>query len=218
MAVERVRIVRLAHMVYAHRDLEAIAKFLIDFGFELEHETADALYYRGYGEQPYLYVVRKADEPAFLGGCWLVESRADLERAARIAGATSIATVDAPGGGEEVVVKECVTRHMLAISLIVQPEWVPDAAHLRPKDAHARSARSCAASQRRRSKAPRGRVHPLSWPQTCEDPQARSVARADAIADASGHYGFGCRDFEETVSWYTVRRTSFAAADATVAF
>ena len=113
--MDRVRIVRLAHMVYAHRDLETITKFLKDFGFELEHETDDAIYLRGYGEQPYLYVVRKTEgEPAFLGGCWLVESHADLERAAKIPGATAITPVDAPGGGEEVVVHECASALLMS--------------------------------------------------------------------------------------------------------
>ena len=44
MAVEaKVRIVRLAHMVYSHRDLDRIRKFLLDFGFVLEQETETAI-------------------------------------------------------------------------------------------------------------------------------------------------------------------------------
>ena len=197
--MDRVRLVRLAHMVYAHRDLETITKFLKDFGFELEHETNDAIYLRGYGEQPYLYVVRKTEgEPAFLGGCWLVESHADLERAAQIPGATPITPVDAPGGGEEVVVHECAARSRAA--LMHSPNGFP----LR-----------LIHSQQMRTPEPHASAqlvnHEGSKPRAGEF--VRFPGPRPAKIHKLGHYGFGCRDFDETLRWHTVRRAGDALAD-----
>ena len=38
------------------------------------------LWFGGYGAEPYLYVVEKGSEKKFLGGCFIVETYADLEK------------------------------------------------------------------------------------------------------------------------------------------
>lgn len=43
-------------------------------------QTEDKIWFKGYGPDPYVYVVQKGVEPKFLGGTFMVESHADLER------------------------------------------------------------------------------------------------------------------------------------------
>jgi hypothetical protein len=38
------------------------------------------IWFGGYGENPYVLVAQRGDEDKFLGGCFLVETEADLER------------------------------------------------------------------------------------------------------------------------------------------
>ena len=76
----QIRLVRLSHMRYQHPDLTVISQFLQDFGMHLVKQTEKKIWWRGYGNQPYVYVVEKGDEMKFLGGAFEVESFADLER------------------------------------------------------------------------------------------------------------------------------------------
>lgn len=76
----QIRLVRLSHMRYQHPDLTIISQFLQDFGMHLVKQTKEKMWWRGYSNQPYVYVVEKGDEMKFLGGAFEVESFADLER------------------------------------------------------------------------------------------------------------------------------------------
>jgi hypothetical protein len=76
----QIRLVRLSHMRYQHPDFTAISTFLQDFGMHLVKQTEDKIWWRGYSDQPYVYVVEKGDEKKFLGGTFEVESFADLEK------------------------------------------------------------------------------------------------------------------------------------------
>lgn len=108
---KRIRLVRLAHVYYTHRDLAAASQFLADFGFQ-EHtqvvsETGErTIFYHGTDtKQPFVYCAREGPEDAFGGAAFVVESREDLEYAAKILpGATGIVDMDldersVPGGG-----------------------------------------------------------------------------------------------------------------------
>ena len=70
----------------------------------------EKIYYKGYGSEPFLYCSSKGQDNAFGGGAFVVESRADLEYAARtIPTASKIhELVDTPGGGECVTIKDPV--------------------------------------------------------------------------------------------------------------
>ena len=76
---KQIRLVRLSHMRYQHPDFKIISQFLQDFGMHLVKQTDEKMWWRGYGDQPYVYVVEKG-EMKFLGGAFEVESLADLER------------------------------------------------------------------------------------------------------------------------------------------
>jgi catechol 2,3-dioxygenase-like lactoylglutathione lyase family enzyme len=82
-------------------DLDRAEEFLSDFGLFRVERTATALYVRGTDPAPFLEVVHLG-EPRFLGSAWYVESRDDLEMAAKLPGASGIEHVDEPGGGERV--------------------------------------------------------------------------------------------------------------------
>ena len=94
-----IKIVKLAHMRYQHPDLKEITEFLEDFGMTVAKQTEDEVWYQGYGKDQYVYYARKGPR-SFLGGSFEVESYGDLEKAAKLEGASQIETMaDAPGGG-----------------------------------------------------------------------------------------------------------------------
>jgi len=97
---KQIKLVRLSHMRYMHTDFEEITQFLEDFGMQLVKRTSNIIWWRGYGSEPYVYVVEKGPEKRFLGGTWAVESYADMERARGLPGAGDIEKLtDSPGGG-----------------------------------------------------------------------------------------------------------------------
>ena len=112
---EKVILVRIAHVYYTHAGFEREHAFLQDFGFtEVSRlnvgKPNETIYYRGYGSEPFLYCSTKGEADAFGGAAFVVESRKDLELAARaIPTASEIWEMkDAPGGGECVTVKDPV--------------------------------------------------------------------------------------------------------------
>lgn len=100
--------VRLAHVVYQHPDLDKALKFLFDFGFVEAQRTDKRVYLRGYGTQPFVYVAEQSpdDKRHFIGGYWVVDSIEELEKAASHPSASSIEDSAAPGGGKVVTVED----------------------------------------------------------------------------------------------------------------
>ena len=98
----RIRLVKTAFVVYYHADLAKARQFLLDFGMSIAREDkGKEIYFQGYGVEPFVYIARKAAHESHFGGAaYTVESRAELEKAARIHGATEITTCEGPGGGE----------------------------------------------------------------------------------------------------------------------
>jgi hypothetical protein len=93
----------LAHLIFERPDLALAERFLGDFGLKPCAKTDSALFLRGTGTAPYCYRVHKADKARFVGFGFAVGTRGDLEKLARVPGASGIAAVTYPGGGE------CVT-------------------------------------------------------------------------------------------------------------
>lgn len=108
MATKQVRVVKLAHVVYQHPDLEKALSFLFDFGFIEESRTANRVYLRGYGAQPYIYVAEQSPDNKrhFMGAYWVVNSAEDLKTAAAHSSASPVEESDAPGGGKIVTLKD----------------------------------------------------------------------------------------------------------------
>ncbi|KAL1629784.1 hypothetical protein SLS56_005307 [Neofusicoccum ribis] len=107
-SASKVRVVRLAHVRYQHPDMEWALAFLQDFGFVDELRGTDEVYLRGYGIQPYVYVAEKSPDAKrhFKGGFWVVDSIAELEKAASHPKASPIREIDAPGGGKIVTIED----------------------------------------------------------------------------------------------------------------
>lgn len=95
----RIRIIRVSHMRYRHVDLDKARQFLEDFGMELAYSDNDGktLYFAGQGPDAYCYVAEQG-AAEFLGGAFLVETKADLEKARALPGATDIVPAGPAGG------------------------------------------------------------------------------------------------------------------------
>ncbi|BEJ16609.1 hypothetical protein CspHIS471_0600100 [Cutaneotrichosporon sp. HIS471] len=96
-----IRIQRLSHMRYQHADLPKARQFLEDFGMHVVYSENDgkSLYFAGQGPDAFVYVATAGETSAFLGGTFLVETKADLERASDlIPGATKLLPASPAGG------------------------------------------------------------------------------------------------------------------------
>ncbi|KAI6835296.1 hypothetical protein KC340_g5537 [Hortaea werneckii] len=105
---KQIKLVKLAHMRYQHPELETITTFLRDFGMHVvkTSENGSKRWFRGYGPDQYVYYAQKGPK-TFMGGTFLVESMADLEKAAALPGASEIQEMpEAPGGGHLVTLQD----------------------------------------------------------------------------------------------------------------
>lgn len=97
-----IRIEDLAFVRFEKPELDRQERFLADFGLVRAHRSSDALYMRGTGPAPHVYVAHRGPAPRFVGAAFRAASRGDLETLARATGARTEA-IDEPGGGERVV-------------------------------------------------------------------------------------------------------------------
>jgi catechol 2,3-dioxygenase-like lactoylglutathione lyase family enzyme len=86
-------------------DLDQMEEFLTDFGMVRAARTADALYMRGTGPDAHIHVTHKG-APAFVGIAFHAGDAADLQKLAKLPGASGIENVDEPGGGQRVRITE----------------------------------------------------------------------------------------------------------------
>ncbi|KAK2000442.1 glyoxalase [Colletotrichum falcatum] len=110
MPEQKIQLVRLAHVFYKHKNMDAARRFYDDFGFSEVERRGGRTYYRGYGAEPFVLCAEEAAEDEFGGPAFVVESLADLERAsASLPGATAVYDLgDAPGGGKCVTFRDPV--------------------------------------------------------------------------------------------------------------
>ncbi|MEH6344788.1 MAG: VOC family protein [Bermanella sp.] len=96
-----IKVDRLAYLLWDEANLDKQEAFLLDFGMNTHKKDEKSLYMRGFGDEPYLYVARKAKKSAFRGLGVCVNSREELERLANETG-SAIENITHPGGGEVV--------------------------------------------------------------------------------------------------------------------
>jgi hypothetical protein len=103
----KIILVRIAHVIYQHKNIEKQRTFLEHFGFNECKHVGRKTYYGGYGDDPWVYCAIEGEEDRFLGAGFVVESEEDLAYAATtLPGASEVYDLfDAPGGGK------CVTFH-----------------------------------------------------------------------------------------------------------
>src|SRR5262245_8757834 len=87
-------------------DLDVMEEFLTHFGMIRSERTPTALYMRGTDPPHHIHVTHKGDDAGFVGFAYHAPSEADLERLARVPGASAAETLDEPGGGKRVRLKE----------------------------------------------------------------------------------------------------------------
>lgn len=95
-------------------DLGLAEEFLVDFGMVRAARTKDTLYMRGTDPAAYLHVTHLG-EPKFLGMAFYAENEDDLDRLAKLEGASNIEALDAPGGGKRVRLRD---PHGFAIEVV----------------------------------------------------------------------------------------------------
>jgi catechol 2,3-dioxygenase-like lactoylglutathione lyase family enzyme len=100
-----IHVTDLAHVRFRAPDLDRMEAFLADFGLVRSARTESALYMRG-SDAPHHVHVTERGAPAFLGLALEVESRAVLDAAARLPGASAVEAVDEPGGGARVRLRD----------------------------------------------------------------------------------------------------------------
>jgi hypothetical protein len=109
----RIRLLKTVFVIYYHAELDKARKFLLDFGLEIAQERpGEEIFFKGYGGEPFVYVARRSPSgiSEFGGAAYEVESHHELERAARIPGATPeiVSLDDFPGGGKMVTLTDPV--------------------------------------------------------------------------------------------------------------
>ncbi len=92
----------LTHLIVERPDLERAVHFLTDFGLILTQQDADTAYLRAAAPTPYCYRIHRAERARFVGFGLQVQSREDLEKLARLPGASSIGATGRPGDGWQV--------------------------------------------------------------------------------------------------------------------
>jgi catechol 2,3-dioxygenase-like lactoylglutathione lyase family enzyme len=99
-----IKVEDVAYVRFTAPDLDAMEVFLTEFGLVHAARTADALYMRGTGPEPYAHVTQKG-APGFVGVAFRAGSVADLEKLARAEG-KPVEALDGPGGGKMVALTD----------------------------------------------------------------------------------------------------------------
>jgi hypothetical protein len=162
-------------MRYQHPDLSQITTFLRDFGMSVAAKTDTKIWFKGYGDDQYVYYAQ-AGPKEFLGGCFEVESYAELEKASRLPTASSIESLDdAPGGGHLVTLRD--------------PEGFPvNLIH----------------GQTKKEPGPYPEI--LTTNYEASKPRVARFQRftpGPAAVHKLGHYGLCVQQFETQMEWYT---------------
>jgi catechol 2,3-dioxygenase-like lactoylglutathione lyase family enzyme len=119
MPVIKVR--ELAYGRLRSPDLDAEEEFLTAFGMTRAARTPNALYMRGTDPFHHIHVTEKGDA-AFLGFAWYAASEEDLQKVAKLPGASGIEHTDEPGGGMRVRLKE-PNGYMIEVVYGQQAVW-----------------------------------------------------------------------------------------------
>src|SRR5215475_3374960 len=106
--VRKMPMIKVSDMAYGRMrapDLDLMEEFLTRFGMTRAARTPTALYMRGTDPEHHLHVTEKGD-PKFVGLAYYAQDEDDLARIAKATGASGIETIDEPGGGKRVRLKE----------------------------------------------------------------------------------------------------------------
>lgn len=90
---------RLAYLIWEKPDPGKAVRFLEDFGLVEQARDEQSVFLRGAASAPFCYEIRQGTHSVFVGFALEVASRDDLEKLAKLPEASEIETLDKPGGG-----------------------------------------------------------------------------------------------------------------------
>jgi catechol 2,3-dioxygenase-like lactoylglutathione lyase family enzyme len=100
-----IKVTDLAYGRLTAPDLDAMEEFLTHFGLRRAARTPTALYMRGTDGRHHIHVT-ELGPPRFIGLAYHAASEEDLRRVAKAPGASPVETLDEPGGGRRVRLRE----------------------------------------------------------------------------------------------------------------
>src|SRR5512144_3127433 len=106
--VTRMPVIKATDIAYGRLrapDLDVMEEFLTRFGMVRADRTPTGLYMRGTDPPHHIHVTEKG-EPKFVGLAYYAASEDDLERVAKAPGASAVESIDEPGGGKRVRLRE----------------------------------------------------------------------------------------------------------------
>jgi catechol 2,3-dioxygenase-like lactoylglutathione lyase family enzyme len=133
-----IKVEDIAFVRFSAPDLDAMEKFLLEFGLTRAARDPEVIFMRGTGTEPYCHATRLG-APGFAGVAFRAASRADLENLAQAEGA-KVAPLDGPGGGLVVAMRdpdghpvEVVADRAPAPEIAVAPELPTNDSFARPR-------------------------------------------------------------------------------------
>jgi len=96
----------LAYVIYERVDLDRQQQFMQDFGLQTVLKSDECLFMRGAGTSPYLYHVVRGEKDKFVGLGFTVTLEQDLEKALSAGDNLTIESVEVPGGGKRVRLRD----------------------------------------------------------------------------------------------------------------
>ncbi|HZU88147.1 MAG TPA: VOC family protein [Stellaceae bacterium] len=167
-----IKVYDLAYGRLGAPDLDKEEEFLTDFGLIRSARTPTALYMRG-TDPPHHIHVTELGEPRYIGIAFHAASYDDLEKIARVPGASPIEDIDEPGGGKRVRLRD---PDGYQVEVIHGMEMLAPIPVTRPPV-------NSAVEKRRRGELFR-------------------VPRGPAQIKRFGHFVVMSKNFEQTLSWY----------------
>ena len=105
MSEPTIKVKRLAYVRVAAPDRARAEAFLEAFGLRVAARAGEAVYLRGTDPDPHCYVLTRG-EPGVQAIAFEAESVADLEKLARLEGASPVEKLDEPAGGQVVRLRD----------------------------------------------------------------------------------------------------------------
>lgn len=174
----------IAYVRFSAPDLPKMQQFLTDFGLVVNSGPGGALYARGTDASPYCHVTEPGPSALVAVG-FEAGSADDLRAAAQLEGASAIEKIEAPGGGERVMLRDPDGN---AIEIVHGRALLPPL-----------SVRSASPLNRGSDRQRFGKLQRVS-------PGPSSVKRL-------GHAVLRVSDFRRSADWYK-SRLGFVASDA----
>ena len=171
-----IKVKDIAYARFAAPDLDAMERFVTDFGLVVTARRDDVLYARGTDPSPYLHITERGDA-GFRGVAFEAASADDLLAAAKLEGASPVEKIDAPGGGQRV---RFTDPDGYAIEVVHGRELLPPLA-----------VRSAAPLNRGSDRQRRGAL--------------QRVQAGPSSVKRVGHAGLRVRDFRRSEAWYQSR-------------